>query len=240
MNVTTPKKWCSAYERAFNKTALSYERTLITEIVDAYVEYVNNENYIGSANQMAYILATAHHESVMGKHMTELGGTSYCQRYEWRTDLGNTQAGDSCDFKGRGPVQLTGRLNYTSASEYLGIDLLSNPERAAEPRIGAKIMIWGMLQGIYTTKSLGMYVNASSADFYNARRVVNGTDKASMIADYAERIKANYSGSTTVEQSVLGGKKSKKMLIALLLLLLAMVLLRPKTPMKTPKMVRVR
>jgi putative chitinase len=53
--------------------------------------------------------------------------------YEGRVDLGNTQRGDGCLFKGRGLFQLTGRANYASYGRALGIDLVANPTLAADP-----------------------------------------------------------------------------------------------------------
>jgi putative chitinase len=46
-------------------------------------------------------------------------------------DLGNTQAGDGKRFKGRGPIQLTGRANYRKYGQQLGIDFENNPEIVA-------------------------------------------------------------------------------------------------------------
>lgn len=59
--------------------------------------------------------------------------------YEGRSDLGNTQRGDGRRFKGRGAIQLTGRANYTSASQRLGVDLVNNPELAAEPEYAFRV-----------------------------------------------------------------------------------------------------
>jgi predicted chitinase len=57
-------------------------------------------------------------------------------------NLGNTEAGDGAKFKGRGFTQITGRSNYTAASKALGIDLVNNPELAADPTNAAAISTW--------------------------------------------------------------------------------------------------
>lgn len=59
--------------------------------------------------------------------------------YEGRTDLGNLHPGDGRRFKGRGPIQITGRDNYTSYGRAIGVDLVSNPELAATPEIGFRL-----------------------------------------------------------------------------------------------------
>jgi surface antigen/predicted chitinase len=134
--------------------------------------------------QIAYILATAQHESHLGQWMEELASG---EAYEGRTDLGNTQPGDGVRYKGRGYVQITGRLNYTYWFEQLGIDLVNQPELASEPEIAAQILVEGMRDGTFTGKGLSDYISGSNIDFYNARRIVNGTDDASEIAQMAER-----------------------------------------------------
>ena len=73
---------------------------------------------------------------------TEQGPDSYFDRYEGRKDLGNTVAGDGKRFRGRGWIQLTGRYNYTQASRALGVDLVNNPERAADRDVADKTAVW--------------------------------------------------------------------------------------------------
>lgn len=59
--------------------------------------------------------------------------------YEGRTDLGNTQPGDGRRYKGRGFVQITGRSNYTTYGNILGVDLVGNPDLALDPNIASQI-----------------------------------------------------------------------------------------------------
>lgn len=54
-------------------------------------------------------------------------------------NLGNTQPGDGWKYHGRGFTQLTGRDNYAHHGKALGVDLISNPDLAAEPANAAKI-----------------------------------------------------------------------------------------------------
>ena len=144
------------------------------------------ESEVTDPGQIAYILATADHESGLGENMEEFASG---EDYEGKIDLGNTQPGDGPLFKGRGYVQITGRNNYTDWSEKLGVDLVGNPELATVPDNAARILVEGMRDGNFTGKTLSEYINGENRDFYNARQIVNGIDPAIAqdIADDAER-----------------------------------------------------
>jgi predicted chitinase len=146
-----------------------------------------NRQGVSDPAQLAYILATSVHESGAGAHMEEFASG---RAYEGRRGLGNTQSGDGPRYKGRGYVQITGRRNYTDWSRRLGMDLVGNPDLAKDPRIASRILVEGMMRGTFTGRSLGSYVGNGSADFHNARRVVNGTDHAASIANTAQRLMA--------------------------------------------------
>jgi Putative peptidoglycan binding domain len=133
--------------------------------------------------QIAYVFATAEHESHFGRFMMELADG---WDYEGREDLGNTEPGDGPRFKGRGFVQITGRRNYQIWSDKLGINLIDNPEKAAIPEIAAMILVRGMRDGSFTGVGLSDFIVGDLRDFFNARRIVNGRDKADIIAQFAE------------------------------------------------------
>ncbi|NEQ78665.1 MAG: hypothetical protein F6K23_40170 [Okeania sp. SIO2C9] len=158
-------------------------RKYATKSVPLILSECNNCG-ISDRAQIAYILATAEHESHLGQWMTEFASGS---RYEGRRDLGNTQPGDGKRYKGIGYTQLTGRTNYQRWSDKLDIDLVSNPEQAAQPQIAARIMVQAMKEGSFTGAGLDNYINGSKHDFRNARRIINGLDRADQIANIAQR-----------------------------------------------------
>lgn len=90
---------------------------------------------------------------------------------------------------GRGDVQLTWDDNYEAMDAELGLGgaLIADYDLALDPEISARIMVVGMEKGVFTKKGLGLYLPAVAerTAFVNARRVVNGTDKAELIAGYA-------------------------------------------------------
>jgi putative chitinase len=150
--------------------------------------------------RLAYVLATAWHETGRFKWLREIWGPTAAQLgYEGRVDLGNTVAGDGKRFMGRGLVHITGRRNYADWSTRLGIDLLKHPQRAEELPIAARILVEGMVKGTFTGKKLQDYINSDQCNYVEARLVVNGKDKAALIAGYAEKFEAALIGAPAIE-----------------------------------------
>jgi putative chitinase len=132
-----------------------------------YLPHLNGamkEAGITTKNQKAAFLAQLAHESGQFRYMEEIASGS---AYEGRRDLGNTQPGDGTRFKGRGPIQLTGRSNYQAAGKALGIDLERNPKRAADPDVGFRTAAWFW-------KTRGLNSVAESGNFREVTRRING------------------------------------------------------------------
>lgn len=90
-------------------------------------------------------------------------------------------------YYGRGYVQLTWLTNYSKYSQILGVDLVNNPDLAMEPNIALFVLVHGFKTGTFTGRRIGDYINRTQTDFINARRCINGLDKAHEIAGLAER-----------------------------------------------------
>lgn len=154
---------------------------------------------------LAYVLATTHHETDRKiQPIHEYGGSKYWFRmYDRDGDyparaatLGNTEAGDGVKFHGRGFVQLTGRRNYKDMSTRIGVDMIADPDAALEPVNAAQIILIGMERGTFTGKKLADYFDGAKQDWKGARRIVNGQDKADLIAGIARKYYAAISYTT--------------------------------------------
>lgn len=156
----------------------------------------------GDDAKFAYVLATVYHETNRTMQpIREKGSKAYLSKYDTgklAKALGNTPApdGDGIIYAGRGYVQLTGRTNYARAGKALGLDLVRFPDLALEPETAAIIAVEGMVEGWFTGKKLADYIRPSSVDYVNARRIINGTDKAQEIAVYA----ANFAYALNAEK----------------------------------------
>ncbi|WP_353183584.1 glycoside hydrolase family 19 protein [Parapedobacter lycopersici] len=155
-----------------------------------------------NSNFLAYILATAFHESGgtmapvrEGFAKTDAEAirivTSLYNAKRIRKNYALPDPATGKSYFGRGLVQLTWKDNYKRIGNLLGIDLLNNPDLALDPEISAIILVRGMLEGWFTGRKLKGCVILGELSYKKARSVVNGSDQADKIAQYAYSFEKN-------------------------------------------------
>lgn len=145
---------------------------------------------------IAYVLATAFHET--GEDMqpvregfagSDQGSINAVTNLFNRGIIGENYALPEANGKsyfGRGLVQITFGDNYKKLGKAIGIgnDLYDNPSLALDMDIAVKILFKGMVDGLYTSHSLRMHFFEDRTNWFEARRIINGLDKAKLIEGY--------------------------------------------------------
>ena len=122
-----------------------------------------------SLDQLAYVLATVKWETAHTMQpIKEYGSTAYLKSKPY------------WPYYGRGLVQLTWRDNYAKYG------LEKTPDKALEWDSSLFVLFDGMTKGLFTGKKLDDYINDNKRDYINARRIINGTDRAKEIAQIAD------------------------------------------------------
>jgi predicted chitinase len=147
----------------------------ITAILDKY-----EESEINNPKQLAYILATVYHETydflrgVREMHpMKELGGEAYLKRKPYYP------------YYGRDFCHTTWLSNFEKVKAFSGVDVVKDPDKIADISLATDVLFHFMIKGLYTGKKLSDYITTTRCDYDGARRIINGTDKAKLIAGYA-------------------------------------------------------
>jgi putative chitinase len=144
---------------------------LSTALAEKYAPLLRHamlEQKITTPARAAMFLAQLGHESASLKFFEEIWGPTQAQLgYEGRADLGNTHKGDGKRYKGRGPIQLTGRANYRKYGGLLGLPLEAHPEMAAKPEVGFRTaaLFW---------HNIGGNAIADAGDFVRLTKRING------------------------------------------------------------------
>lgn len=134
--------------------------------------------------QAAYVIATAWWETAQTMQPVR---EAYWLSESWRKK--NLRY---YPYYGRGYVQLTWEYNYKKASDYFGVNFVKQPDLVMEPEYALPILVVGMQEGWFTGKKMDDYIDNIDEDdseelreYKNARRIVNGTDKADTIGRLA-------------------------------------------------------
>lgn len=172
MNIDTTK-FFTAYRREFGRILEHQVRGL-----DDLIFRINNEYGI-SPEHAAYVLATIKHETANTYQPIEEYGRGRKHKY------GKPAGKYGHRYYGRGYVQLTWLYNYEKQSKKLGVDFVQMPWEVMNPYNSWKICYYGMRDGDFTGHKLSDYINNKKTDFFRARKIVNGMDRARLIETYA-------------------------------------------------------
>ena len=171
-----------------------FSGSLTQKQVDGFEAILNEWELSGYTDTrwLAYILATTHHET---NKTFQPVREAYWLSEAWRK--ANLRY---YPYYGRGYVQLTWAANYKKQGDKYGLPLVANPDMVMDPKVAAKILIHGSVVGDFTTKKLSDYFNDKVNDPINARRIINGTDKASTISGYHTKYLKTLTASVVSKQ----------------------------------------
>lgn len=150
-------------------TALLRKLGATAAIAEDLAFVLANTNYglLDNRLRLCHFLAQLGHESDGFKAMEEYASGA---NYEGRKDLGNTQTGDGRRYKGRGPIQITGRSNYRTYGRAIGINIEKYPELASNPCIGMQLSL-----EYWEAKGLNALADADNT-LLITRRINGGTN----------------------------------------------------------------
>jgi len=167
------------------------------EGINAILDYWERHHDRADPRWLAYILATAFHETAYtmqpvretlagsDEKAVEILDRAYAAgKLSWVKTVYWLPDEDGKSWLGRGLVQLTHKRNYEAMSRLTGIDLVADPGRAMDMTTAVTILVEGMIAGSFTPHKLADHLNGGKDDWVNARRIVNGTDRAEKLADY--------------------------------------------------------
>jgi putative chitinase len=177
------ERFFAGYREEFGRLSQSQVDAL-TDLLD----FIEADETMTDKHHISYVLATIKHETANTFLPIEEYGKGRGRKY----GIADKETGQK--YYGRGLVQLTWRKNYEVFSKLLDVDLVNDPAQSMEPRIAWAITSLGMRKGLFTGKKLSDFINASKTDFVGARKIINGTDKAQLIAGYASTFQELLSG----------------------------------------------
>ena len=143
-----------------------------------YAKYLNSAFRLASVNtkrRMAHFLGQVGHESGGLTTFTEwYNGKNaeayFNKKYGKRKDLGNTVITDGYKYRGRGPIQVTGKANYQLCGKALGLDLVNNPDLLTDPKHGFDAAAW-----FWAKRKINTYADADNITMVT-KRINGGTN----------------------------------------------------------------
>ena len=154
-----------------------------------------SDTRIGDTRWVAYIMATVKHETNSTFEPVE---EAYWLSERWRAE--NLRY---YPWHGRGFVQITWKSNYEQMSYRLDLPgLAADPDTALKWDVAYDILVVGMIEGLFTGKDLDDFINEDRCDYRHARKIVNGMDRAEIIAEYAREYEQQISDFSPVSFTI--------------------------------------
>ena len=161
---------------------------------EKFMQFINDtcDKYqINTSIRQLCFLAQLGHESGGLFYTEELAsGTAY----EGRKSLGNTQPGDGVRFKGRGLIQITGRSNYKSIGDALGVDFIKSPTLLG----GKNVQVCTPDQLKYAALSAGWFWNSRNlntlADQVDIKKPIDTGTNLENFKAITKKINGGYNG----------------------------------------------
>lgn len=168
-----PDAWVNAMNDLFPKYEINTPNRIASFIAQCGHESGGWRVFSENLNYKADAL-----NSLFGKYFAKAGknAADYAKQpekianliYADRMGNGNTASGDGFKYRGRGPIQLTGKANYVAFSKDMGIDVVSNPDLVATDKKVA------LMSAIWFWNKNGLNKFADSADIKGMTKKING------------------------------------------------------------------
>lgn len=168
-----PAAWVSALQSVLPKYGIDTKLRQAAFIAQCGHEsggwstFTENLNYSAKALETVfskYFSKAGRNANVYAKNPEKIANVVYANR------IGNgaPESGDGFRFRGRGPLQLTGRANYAAFNAAFGADIINRPELVQENKeIGLMSAVW-----FWNTNNLNRFADAQ--DIKGMTRVING------------------------------------------------------------------
>ncbi|MCB1466660.1 MAG: peptidoglycan-binding protein [Rhizobiaceae bacterium] len=201
----------SDWTKVLRAVAPRAKPAVIDEIAP-YLDEMFSRYNIADKEEQAQFIAQCAHESASFTTLVEFGSDAYFKRYEWRKDLGNVRRGDGLRYKGRGIFQLTGRANYLKYGRVIGVDLIKEPQKAAQGYYAVQLacIYWtdrhiGPLARAGNIKAVTKKINGGLNGFRDRQIYLARARKALGVVNLADRTpvtSVGFMSTPLVEQSI--------------------------------------
>ena len=168
-----PDGWVDAMNEVFPKYEINTNRRVAAFLAQCGHESGGWRTFSENLNYSAKAL-----DAVFGKYFKRAGrdAEDYARQpekianvvYANRMDNGDTASGDGWRYRGRGPIQLTGKHNYAKFSDDMDVDAVNDPDMVSEDKeVALMSAIW-----YWNSNKLNRY--ADSGDIKTLTKRING------------------------------------------------------------------